>query len=116
MVGGENAAQVGAVVARREARSTARRKPVRILCDPGLPNCSSLGLQYGSAAGPGHDSASGRSDHVGGEAVLRKDGKPVVAITFPQDWKQTASDTLASAISPDGQAWAGLSAAIGRSR
>jgi hypothetical protein len=40
--------------------------------------------------------------------VLRKDGKPMVAITFPQDWKQSASDTLVSAISPDGQAWAGL--------
>jgi len=40
--------------------------------------------------------------------VLRKDGKPVVAITFPEDWKQSASDTLVSAISPDGQAWAGL--------
>ena len=32
----------------------------------------------------------------------------MVAITFPQDWKQSASDTLVSAISPDGQAWAGL--------
>jgi hypothetical protein len=33
------------------------------------------------------------------------DGKPVVAITYPSDWKQKAGDNYVTAISPDGHAW-----------
>jgi hypothetical protein len=32
----------------------------------------------------------------------------MVAITYPADWKQTPQEQLVSAVSPDGQAWAGL--------
>jgi hypothetical protein len=41
----------------------------------------------------------------GGEAVIRKDGKPVLGITYPSDWKQTTGDGRVSAVSADGQAY-----------
>jgi hypothetical protein len=41
----------------------------------------------------------------GGEAVIRKDGKPVVGITYPSDWKQKAGDNHVTAVSADGHAW-----------
>jgi len=41
----------------------------------------------------------------GGEALLRKDGKPVIGITYPSDWKQTIGDRSVSAVSADGQAY-----------
>jgi len=44
----------------------------------------------------------------GGEVVLRKDGKPVAGIDFPDDWKQHVAETHASAVSADGQAWSGI--------
>ncbi len=40
-----------------------------------------------------------------GEAVIRKDGKPLVGITYPSDWKQTTGDRYVSAVSADGQAY-----------
>jgi hypothetical protein len=41
----------------------------------------------------------------GGEAIIRKDGKPVFGITYPSDWKQTTGDGRVSAVSADGQAY-----------
>jgi uncharacterized protein YcfJ len=41
----------------------------------------------------------------GGEALIQKDGKPVIGITYPSDWKQTTGDRYVSAISADGQAY-----------
>jgi hypothetical protein len=41
----------------------------------------------------------------GGEALMRKDGKPVVGITYPSDWKQLTGDHYVSAVSADGQAY-----------
>jgi hypothetical protein len=40
-----------------------------------------------------------------GEAIVRKDGKPVFGITYPADWKQTIGDRYVSAVSPDGEAY-----------
>ena len=40
-----------------------------------------------------------------GEAIIRKNGKPIVGITYPADWKQKAGERYASATSADGQAW-----------
>jgi hypothetical protein len=40
-----------------------------------------------------------------GEAVISKDGKPVIGVTFPADWKQVIGDHNVSAASPDGQAY-----------
>ena len=42
------------------------------------------------------------------EAVIRKNGKPVVAITYPSDWKQKTGDRYVSAVSADGHAWSGI--------
>jgi hypothetical protein len=44
----------------------------------------------------------------GGEAVIRKNGKPLVGITFLADWKQQVGDNYVSAVSKDGQAYAML--------
>jgi len=42
------------------------------------------------------------------EAVIRKDGKPIVGITFPSDWNQKTGDNYISAVSGDGQAYSML--------
>jgi len=41
-----------------------------------------------------------------GELVIRKNGKPILGITFPADWKQKAGDHCVAAVSKDGQAYA----------
>ncbi len=41
-----------------------------------------------------------------GEAIVRKAGKPVVGITYPDDWKQKAGESFVTATSPEGNAWA----------
>jgi hypothetical protein len=43
---------------------------------------------------------------AGKEAVIRQDGKPVLGVTFPSDWKEVTGDHYASAVSGDGQAYA----------
>jgi hypothetical protein len=52
--------------------------------------------------------ASGTATKPSGEAVIRKDGKPIVGITFPADWKQTTGDKYISAVSGDGTAYSML--------
>jgi hypothetical protein len=44
----------------------------------------------------------------GAEAVIRKNGQPLVGITFPADWKQKTGEGYISAVSKDGQAYAML--------
>ena len=39
------------------------------------------------------------------ETVIRKEGKPVVGITYPSDWKQKAEDRRVSAVTADGHGW-----------
>ena len=41
----------------------------------------------------------------GEEAIIRKDGKPIVGITYPSDWQQKAGKNWVSAISPKRNAW-----------
>ncbi len=48
-----------------------------------------------------------------GEAVIRKDGKPIVGITYPADWKQKTGDNFISAVSGDGQAYSMLASLEG---
>jgi hypothetical protein len=50
-------------------------------------------------------SPAAESTPPGGEAIIRKDGKPVVGITYPADWKQKAGDHHVAAVSADGNAW-----------
>jgi hypothetical protein len=54
------------------------------------------------------DSSSEGSAKPGETATLRQDGKPVVEITYPSDWKQKEGDRGISAVSKDGHAWSGL--------
>jgi hypothetical protein len=51
---------------------------------------------------------AGTATNPSGEAVIRKDGKPIVGITFPSDWNQKTSDNCISAVSGDGQAYSML--------
>ena len=53
-------------------------------------------------------SPSDKSATPGGEAIISKDGKQIVAITYPSDWKQKEGDNSVSAISKKGNAWSAL--------
>jgi hypothetical protein len=53
-------------------------------------------------------STSDKSATPGGEAILSKDGKPIVSITYPSDWKQKGTDESVSAVSKKGNAWSAL--------
>jgi hypothetical protein len=52
--------------------------------------------------------AAGTAKKPSGEAVISKDGKPIVGITFPSDWTQKTGDNYISAVSGDGQAYSML--------
>jgi hypothetical protein len=49
----------------------------------------------------------------GGEVILLKEGKGIVAITYPSDWKQKKSDLHVAAVSADGHACAEMAALEG---
>jgi hypothetical protein len=57
--------------------------------------------------------AAGTAKKPSGEAVIRKDDKPIVGITFPSDWNQITGDNYISAVSANGQAYAMLVTAEG---
>ena len=52
--------------------------------------------------------AAGTATKPSEETVIRKDGKPIVGITFPSDWNQKTGDNYISAVSGDGQAYSML--------
>jgi len=54
--------------------------------------------------------ATGAGSSPSGEAIIKKDGKPIVGVTFPTDWKQKSGDTYIAAVSKDGQCYAMLAA------
>ncbi len=56
---------------------------------------------------------AGTATKPSGEAVIRKNDKPIVGITFPADWKQRTGDNYISAVSGDGHAYAMLVTAEG---
>jgi len=118
MVGGQQAARVGAAVgATRGAVNREQQLRGQYYATPEYQNTPRsdfntappqvLPATAAPTASPA-TAASPAAATAGGEAVIRKDGRPMVAITYPADWKQTTSDHLVSAVSPDGQAWAGL--------
>jgi hypothetical protein len=51
------------------------------------------------------ETAPAAPTRAGGEAVIRKGGRPILGITFPSDWKQKTGDNYISAVSGDGQAY-----------
>jgi hypothetical protein len=110
MVGGESGAKVGAVVgatrgaANRTAMVAETQARTQYATTPAYQNVQHSNFnqtppQVLEAAPPSGPPAKG------GEVVLRKDGKAVAGITFPDDWKQQAADKHVSAVSADGQAW-----------
>lgn len=58
-----------------------------------------------AATAPPAATAPAAATVSGGETLIRKDGKPVIGITYPSDWKQTTGDRYVSAVSADGQAY-----------
>jgi hypothetical protein len=121
MVGGESGAQTGAKVgvAVGATRSAAERAEQRRAMDTETQALA----QYQTTADYQNaqhsnfnetppdvmiDSSSGESAPAGKEAVIRKDGKPVVGITYPSGWKQKTGDQFISAVSKDGHAWSAI--------
>jgi len=105
LIGGDDAAKAGAVIGatrgamdrETQARATYQTTPVyQNVQHSNFSQAPPEVLVAGSKAGVAAK---------GGEAVIRKDGKPVLGATFPDDWKQTAGDHHVSAVSKDGQAW-----------
>jgi hypothetical protein len=43
------------------------------------------------------------------ESIIRQNGQPIVAITYPADWKLKKGDRSISAVSADGRAWSAIS-------
>ena len=74
----------------------------------GIPECSAFRLQCRAAGSDDLLRHRIKSATPGGEAIIRKDGKPIVGITFPSDWKQKAGDNSVSATSAKGNAWSGI--------
>jgi hypothetical protein len=68
-------------------------------------NEAPLDVLEGTSAGASSTKPAGDEDV---ETVLRKNGKPVVGITYPSDWKQKAKDDSVSAVSKDGHAWSAI--------
>jgi hypothetical protein len=53
-------------------------------------------------------SAPSTSSTADEETSLSKNGKPIVWITYPSDWKQKRADNQVTAVSADGHAWSGM--------
>lgn len=60
-----------------------------------------MSSETGSTATP----ATPPTSKAGEESVISKDGKPILGVTFPADWKQQTGDNYISAVSPDGHCW-----------
>jgi hypothetical protein len=114
MVGGQDAARAGAVigatrsVVNQEAQARVQYQATPAYQTAPRSNFTTAPPQVLATTTPATAAPPAAAATSGGEAVLRKDGKPMVAITYPADWKQTPQEQLVSAVSPDGQAWAGL--------
>jgi len=111
IVGGESAAKAGAVIG--ATRGAAQRTAV-IAESKGRVQYETT-AEYQNAPRSNFneappeviiDSPPTASEAPGGEAIIRKDGKPVVGVTFPPDWKQKAGDHYVAAVSADRQGWA----------
>jgi hypothetical protein len=110
MVGGSEGAATGAKIgvvtgATRAAigRETQARTQYQSTTEYQMAQHSNFNEAPPEVLGP---AATGTAKKPSGEAVIRKDGKPIVGITFPDDWNQKTGDNYISAVSGDGQAYA----------
>jgi uncharacterized protein YcfJ len=108
LVGGESGAQVGAVVgATRGAINKESQARTQYQTTPEYQNAQHSNFNEAPPEVLG-TTATGTAKKPSGEAVIRKDGKPIVGITFPADWNQKTGDNYISAVSGDGQAYSML--------
>jgi len=56
---------------------------------------------------------TGTAKKTSSESLIRKDGKPLLGVTFPADWNVRTGDNYISAVSPDGHAYSMFVAAKG---
>ena len=117
MVGGGEAAATGAKVGavtgatraaidRESQAHTSTRPPLRTR----MPRTRTSAKHRRSVLGA---TPTGTATKPSGEAVIRKNDKPIVGITFPADWKQRTGDNYISAVSGDGHAYTMLVTADG---
>ncbi len=119
LVGGESAAKAGAVIG---ATRGAVNRTAMIAETAGRAQYQTT-PEYQSAPHSNFNDAppevivdsksSGPAAAPSGEAIIRKDGKAVLAVTFPDDWKQKTGANYVAAVSKDGQAWAVIGAVDG---
>ena len=118
MVGGESGAQTGAKVgavtgaarssvqraANRNAVSAETQARAQYQTTPAYQNAQHSNF---NAAPPDvmDTSPTASPAAAGSESILRKNGRPVVGISFPADWKQKVGDFYVSAVRADGQAY-----------
>ncbi len=108
LVGGDSGAKVGAVVgATRGAINKETQARTQYQATPEYQNGQHSNFNEVPPEVLG-TTATGTAKKPSGEAVIRKDGKPVVGITFPADWNQKTGDNYISAVSGDGQAYSML--------
>jgi len=106
MVGGDSAAKAGAVVgATRGAMDKENAARAQYQTTPAYTNAAHSNFNQTPPevlVPPGTAGSAGK----GGETVINKDGKGVIGVTYPDDWKQKVGDHYVAATSKDGQAWA----------
>ena len=116
--GAETGAKVGAVAGATRAavdRETQRRAEYQTSAEyqnaphsdfnTAPPQVLATAPPAAATAPPAATAPSAAATVSGGETLIRKDGKPVIGITYPSDWKQTTGDRYVSAVSADGQAY-----------
>jgi uncharacterized protein (TIGR03000 family) len=121
LVGGESGAQTGAKVGvvAGAARGVAQRADARAMnaeaqtraqyeTTDAYQNAQRSNFNQAAPDVLATESSITGSVSQGGEATVKKDGKPVVGITYPSDWKQSVGDNYVSAVSADGQAYSVL--------
>jgi hypothetical protein len=105
MIGGETAAKVGAVTgATRGAINKETESRTQYQATPAYQNAQHSNFTQAPPEVLG-TTATGTAKKASEESVIRKDGKPLLGVTFPADWNQTTGDKYISAVSPDGQAY-----------
>jgi hypothetical protein len=123
LVGGSEGAQTGAkigVVAgatsaavNREAQSRAAYQASAAYQSAPHSNFATAPPQVLATTPPPATAPPPAATAPGGEALLRKDGKTLLGITYPADWKQTTGEGYVSAVSADGQAYSMIAALQG---
>jgi hypothetical protein len=109
--GAETGAKVGAVAGAtraavdREAQRRAEYQTSAEYQNAPRSNFYTAPPQVLATTPPATTAPAAPATAAGGEALIRKDGKPVIGITYPADWKQSTGDRYVSAVSADGQAY-----------